>query len=60
MRAAADVAMRQIGELENRWYAIPEKTPYMTIRGTGMPLAEDHVQQFGRGSMFTEWGCEKV
>ncbi len=60
MRAAADVAMRQIGELENRWYAIPEKTPDMTIRGTGMPLAEDHVQQFGRGSMFTEWGCEKV
>lgn len=60
MRKAAEVAMREVGELENRFYSIPEKTPDMEARGTGRDLVQDHIRQFGSGSVFVESGQTKV
>jgi alkylation response protein AidB-like acyl-CoA dehydrogenase len=60
MRKAAAVAMRHIGEMDNAHFAIPERTPDMEARGTGMDFDQDNIQQFGNGSMFIEWGTPKV
>lgn len=60
MRKAAAVAMRHVAELPNGDYALPEKTPDADARGTGMDFDQEHIQQFGNGSMFIEWGTEKV
>ncbi|MHC4990385.1 MAG: acyl-CoA dehydrogenase family protein, partial [Planctomycetota bacterium] len=50
MRAAAKVAMRQVGALPNAHYAMPEKTPDPDARDKGKPLDQTHIQQFGSGS----------
>jgi len=52
MRAAAKVALRQIDELPNDAYAIPESTPDETAHGKGRELDQTHIQQFGAGSTY--------
>ncbi len=50
MRAAAQVALRQIAALPNSDFVIPEKTPDESALGTGMQPDQTHIPQFGSGS----------
>ncbi len=49
MRPAAQAAMSEIDKLPNGDYAIPEKTPDMEARGTGIQPDQSHIPQFGSG-----------
>ncbi|MFK7958890.1 MAG: acyl-CoA dehydrogenase family protein [Phycisphaerales bacterium] len=60
MRAAAKVAIKHVNDLDNKWYAIPERTPDMDARGSGKELEQEFIQQFGEGSVFVETGQVKV
>ncbi len=50
MRMAAEVALRQVATLPNADYAMPEKTPDMSARGTGREPDQTLIPQFGSGS----------
>jgi alkylation response protein AidB-like acyl-CoA dehydrogenase len=49
MRASARVAIKQIDELPNSDYVIPEKTPDESAYGTGKKPDQTHIPQFGSG-----------
>lgn len=50
MRAAAEVALRQVSEMPNELFAIPERTPDESARGSGKVTDQTHIPQFGSGS----------
>jgi alkylation response protein AidB-like acyl-CoA dehydrogenase len=52
MRAAAQVAMRQVDELPNDRYSIPESTSDASALGTGRVQDQTHIRQFGAGSTY--------
>ena len=54
MRRAAQVALKHVSTLPNAHYAIPESTPNESARGTGRVFDQEHIQQFGAGSMFKQ------
>jgi hypothetical protein len=49
MRNAAEAALKQVDNLSNADYVIPEKTPDETFRGTGTKPDQTHIPQFGSG-----------
>lgn len=53
MKRAAAVALAWGKTLPNSDYAIPERTPDESARGTGKVADQEHLQQFGEGSSFT-------
>jgi acyl-CoA dehydrogenase family protein 9 len=50
IKAACDVAARQIDALPNSDFSIPEATPDKSARGTGIKQDQTHIPQFGAGS----------
>ncbi len=52
-RSCADSVLAQADTLGNAQYSIPERTPVMAARGTGLPRATAGIPQFGSGSTFT-------
>jgi alkylation response protein AidB-like acyl-CoA dehydrogenase len=52
MRAAAQVAMKQIDRLPNSDYSIPESTLDEAAKGTGRELDQTGIQQFGSGTLY--------
>ena len=52
LHAAAEAAMAQVDREPNSDYAIPEKTPDQSARGTGRDVDMEFIQQFGAGSLF--------
>ncbi|MBM4111979.1 MAG: acyl-CoA dehydrogenase [Phycisphaerae bacterium] len=52
MRRAGDAALRRIDSFPNSDYSIPERTPDPSARGTGRPLANPAIPDFGSGSVF--------
>lgn len=49
LHAAAQAAMRQVDQLPNANYVIPEKTPIKEARGSGRQPDQSPIQQFGSG-----------
>jgi hypothetical protein len=49
MGPAAQAAMKQVDELPNADYVIPEKTPDESAYGTGKKPDQTHIPQFGSG-----------
>jgi len=49
MRQAAKAAMKEVDKLPNGDYVIPEKTPDMEARGTGIQPDQTDIPQFGKG-----------
>ena len=60
MRHCAATILRQVAELPNSEYAIPEKTPDETAFGTGRVPDQTHVPQFGTGSRYLERTCRSA
>ena len=54
MRAAAQATLRHISTLPNSEYPIPESTPDESALGKGCTLEQEHIQQFGAGSIFKQ------
>ncbi|MEI6877545.1 MAG: acyl-CoA dehydrogenase family protein [Planctomycetota bacterium] len=52
-RSCADSVLAQADGLSNAEYSIPERTPVMAARGTGLPIATHGIPQFGSGTVFT-------
>ncbi|MSQ90277.1 MAG: acyl-CoA dehydrogenase [Phycisphaerales bacterium] len=52
-RACADSVLETVDGLSNADYAIPEGTPVIAARGTGLPIAASGIKQFGAGSLFS-------
>jgi len=52
MRRAAKANYRQLASVPNSEYSIPERTPDKTAFGTGRELKQDHIRQFGSGSLY--------
>ena len=51
MLRGAQAAMNRNDALPNSDYYIPEKTPDMSARGKGKVPDQEHIKQFGSGSM---------
>ena len=54
MRRCARAALDHVSTLPHADFAIPEKTPDETAYGKGRTLEQNHIRQFGAGSMFGE------
>jgi hypothetical protein len=52
-RTCADSVLAQADGLSNAEFSIPERTPVMAARGTGLPIATHGIPQFGSGTAFT-------
>ncbi len=52
-RACAESVLAQADSLTNADYSIPERTPVIAARGTGLPTATNGIPQFGSGSAFS-------
>ncbi len=52
-RTCADSVLEQADGMSNAHYSIPERTPVMAARGTGLPVATQGIKQFGSGSTFS-------
>jgi alkylation response protein AidB-like acyl-CoA dehydrogenase len=54
MRRAAAATLRHIDSLPTGEYSVPEATPDPEALGKGRERAQEHIQQFGSGSLFDE------
>jgi len=53
MRIAAAAVRRETDKWDNSEFYIPESSP--NAKGTGKPLCQEHIRQFGGGSIHEEW-----